>query len=176
MSGMSPTGPAAEPIQTARLTLEPLTVAHAAEMAGVLAAPELYAFTGGQPPTLPELTERYERWAAGPPARDRAGWLNWVIRQREHQRLAGTVQATIAADPGGLRADIAWVVGAAWQGRGYATESARALVGWLRDHEIVSITAAIHPGNAASVAVARRAGLAPTPERADGEVVWRLTG
>jgi RimJ/RimL family protein N-acetyltransferase len=40
----------------------------------------------------------------------------------------------------------------------------------------VTITAAIHPGNAASAAVARRAGLAPTAELADGEVVWRLTG
>jgi RimJ/RimL family protein N-acetyltransferase len=176
MSRMAQTGPAAEPIQTARLILEPLTVAHATEMAGVLAAPGLYAFTGGQPPTLPELTERYRRWAAGPPARDRAGWLNWVIRQREDQRLAGTVQATIGADPGGLRAEIAWVVGAAWQGRGYAAESARALVGWLRGHQVVTITAAIHPGNAASAAVARRAGLVPTAERADGEVVWRLAG
>ena len=176
MTGMRQIGPAAEPIRTARLTLEPLTAGHAGEMAQVLAAPELYAFIGGQPPTLPELTERYERWTAGPPARDRTGWLNWVIRQRDDQRLAGTVQATIAADLDGLRADIAWVVGAAWQGRGYATESARALVGWLRDRGIVTIAAAIHPGNAASAAVARRAGLAPTAELADGEVVWRLAG
>ncbi len=66
------------------------------------------------------------------------------------------------------------MVGAAWQGRGYASESAQALVGWLREHGVVTFTATIHPDHAASAAVARRAGLAPTAERADGETVWRL--
>lgn len=169
---MTPIGLAAQPIQTGRLVLEPLTVQHAAEMVRVLAAPQLYRFTGGDPPTLPELTERYRR-LAGPPRPE--GWLNWVIRQREDRRLAGTVQATITAEPAGPQAAIAWVVGTAWQGRGYATESAQALVGWLREHGVASITASIHPDHAASAAVARRAGLVPTPERADGEVVWRST-
>ena len=62
------------------------------------------------------------------------------------------------------------MVGAAWQGRGYATESAQALVSWLRERGVVTITAAIHPDHAASAAVARRAGLVPTAEYADGEV------
>jgi RimJ/RimL family protein N-acetyltransferase len=172
---MTPAGPAAEPIPTARLLLEPLAVRHAAQMVQVLAAPQLYGFTGGSPPTLPELTERYERLAAGPGRRGEA-WLNWVIRQREDQQLAGTVQATVTSEPAGLRAAIAWVVGASWQGRGYATESAQALIGWLREHEITTIVAAIHPDHAASAAVARRAGMTPTAERADGEIIWRLAG
>jgi RimJ/RimL family protein N-acetyltransferase len=191
---MTPVGPAAEPLQTSRLVLEPLTVRHAREMVQVLAAPQLYQFTGGNPATLAELTERYQRLAAGPPPPRREGWLNWVIRQREDQRLVGTVQATVTAEPPGsaavtaeppgsaavtaeppgLRAAVAWVVGAPWQGCGYATESAQALVSWLRERGVVTITAAIHPGHAASAAVARRAGLVPTAEYADGEVVWRL--
>jgi hypothetical protein len=56
---MTPAGPTAEPIPTPRLLLEPLAVRHAAPMVEVLAAPELYRFTGGRPPTLPELTERH---------------------------------------------------------------------------------------------------------------------
>jgi RimJ/RimL family protein N-acetyltransferase len=172
---MTPAGPAAEPIPTARLLLEPLAVRHAAPMVEVLAAPRLYRFTGGRPPTLPELTERYERLMAGPGRRGE-GWLNWVIRQREDQQLTGTVQATITCEPTGLRAAIAWVVGALWQGRGYATESAQALVHWLREHEVMTIVAAIHPDHAASAAVASRAGMTPTAERADGEIIWRLGG
>jgi RimJ/RimL family protein N-acetyltransferase len=168
-------GPAAEPVPTPRLLLEPLAVRHAAQMVEVLAAPRLYRFTGGSPPTLPELTRRYERLVAGPGRRGE-GWLNWVIRQREDQQLAGTVQATITTGPAGLRAAIAWVVGAPWQGRGYATESAQALIGWLREQEVMTIVAAIHPDHAASAAVARRAGMTPTAERADGEVIWRLAG
>jgi RimJ/RimL family protein N-acetyltransferase len=190
---MTPIGPAAEPLQTRRLVLEPLTARHAREMVQVLAAPQLYQFTGGNPATLAELTERYQRLAAGPPPPRREGWLNWVIRQREDQRLVGTVQATVTAEPPGsaavtdepgsaavpaepaaLRAAVAWVVGAPWQGRGYATESAQALVSWLRERGVVTLPAAIHPGHAASAAVARRAGLVPTAEYADGEVVWRL--
>jgi RimJ/RimL family protein N-acetyltransferase len=172
---MTPAGPAAEPIPTARLLLEPLAARHAAPMAEVLAAPRLYRFTGGRPPTLPELTERYERLMAGPGRRGER-WLNWVIRQREDQQLTGTVQATITSEPVGPRAAIAWVVGAPWQGRGYATESAQALVRWLREHEVMTIVAAIHPDHAASAAVASRAGMTPTAERADGEIIWRLGG
>jgi RimJ/RimL family protein N-acetyltransferase len=36
-----------------------------------------------------------------------------------------------------------------------------------------TVTAYVHPGHAASQAVARRAGLSPTDEIVDGEVVWR---
>jgi RimJ/RimL family protein N-acetyltransferase len=172
---MTSAGPAAEPIPTARFLLEPLAVQHAAQMVRVLAAPQLYRFTGGRPPTLSELTERYERLVAGPGRRGE-GWLNWVIRQREDQHLAGTVQATVTSEPAGLRAAIAWVVGAPWQGRGYATESAQALIRWLRGREVMTIVAAIHPDHAASAAVARRAGMTPTAERADGEIIWRLAG
>lgn len=44
---MTAAWPIATPIETARLRLEPLEPAHAEEMVAVLAAPELYAFTGG---------------------------------------------------------------------------------------------------------------------------------
>jgi RimJ/RimL family protein N-acetyltransferase len=172
---MTSAGLAAAPVETPRLLLEPLAVRHAAPMVRVLGAPQLYRFTGGSPPMLRELTERYQRLVAGPAGRAEH-WLNWVIRQRADQRLAGTVQATITSDPAGLRAAIAWVVGAPWQGRGYATESARALIGWLREHQVMTIVAAIHPDHAASAAVARRAGMTPTAERAGGEVIWRLAG
>jgi len=172
---MTSAGLAAAPVETPRLLLVPLAVRHAAPMVRVLGAPQLYRFTGGSPPTLRELTERYQRLVAGPAGRAEH-WLNWVIRQRADQRLAGTVQATITSDPAGLRAAIAWVVGAPWQGRGYATESARALIGWLREHRVTTIVAAIHPDHAASAAVARRAGMTPSAERAGVEVIWRLAG
>jgi RimJ/RimL family protein N-acetyltransferase len=156
-------------------------VEHAEEMHEVLAAPELYTFIGGTPPTLRELRARYRQMVAGPPAGRTVGWLNWVIRQQRDQRLTGTVQATIwpaAADslfPAGLRASMAWVVGLGWQGQGIATEAASALVGWLREHAVTAITASIHPGNAASAAVARRCGLVPTGELIEDEIVWVLS-
>jgi RimJ/RimL family protein N-acetyltransferase len=82
------------------------------------------------------------------------------------------VQATVLDD--GRRAEVAWVVGAEFQGRGYAVEAASALVAWLRERGVAEIRAHIHPGHAASAAVAGRIGLAPTGELDDeGEQIWR---
>ena len=48
-------------IVAARLTLVPLRPEHAAEMAPILADPDLYTFTGGAPPQAAELRARFER-------------------------------------------------------------------------------------------------------------------
>ena len=72
-------------------------------------------------------------------------------------------------------AEVAWVIGVPWQGRGYATEAAQALVAWLEGVGVTTITAHIHPDHEASAVVASRAGLSPTTELEDGERVWRRT-
>ncbi|GGS11742.1 acetyltransferase [Streptomyces aureoverticillatus] len=172
---------AAEPLATARLALEPLRVAHAEEMAAVLADPALHTFIGGAPDDVDALRARYTRMLAGSPDPG-TSWCNWVIRVTDEGRLAGTVQATVRPAPapegghsGGLAAEIAWVVGTPWQGRGVASEAARALVAWLRGRPgVTSVLAHIHPDHGASAAVARAAGLAPTGEWHDEEVKWRL--
>ena len=161
----------AVPIVTARLTLVPLRPGHAGEMAAVLAGPELYAFTGGAPPSPAELRARYERWAAGS-GDPGVSWCNWAIRLREAGCLAGWVQATVST-AGEPSAEIAWVVGVPWQGQGIATEAARVLVAWLRQRQVPTVTARIHPDHAASAAVAAAAGLVPAGQLAEGEVTWR---
>jgi RimJ/RimL family protein N-acetyltransferase len=92
-------------------------------------------------------------------------WRNWVVRRRADARPVGTVQATIGRRAGGWTAEIAWVVGVAWQGRGYASEAARALVAWLGRHDVQEIVAHIHPDHAASARVATWAGLRPPAAR-----------
>jgi RimJ/RimL family protein N-acetyltransferase len=164
---------AAQPIPTRRLTLVPLSPEHADEMAAVLADPGLYTFTGGSPPTRQELRARYERWTAGSPDPD-VSWCNWVIELRSPRCLAGTVQATIRSGDEPL-AEVAWVVGTAWQGQGIATEAARALVTWLGYRSVRTAIAHIHPRHQASAAVAAAAGLTPTGQLEDGEMTWRLT-
>ncbi|WP_433254599.1 GNAT family N-acetyltransferase [Streptosporangium sp. CA-135522] len=159
----------AEPIRTPRLTLEPLAVEHAAQMARALADPALHVFTGGSPATAEELRGRYARMVAGPPPGGDDAWLNWVIRLDGQEGLVGYVQATLAAG----RASVAWVVGTPWQGRGIAGEAALALLAWLQERGVNTVVATIHPDHAASSAVARRIGLVPTGDRMDGEVVWR---
>jgi RimJ/RimL family protein N-acetyltransferase len=164
-----------DPIVTERLLLAPLVPGDADEMAGVLADPALHRFTGGRPATLQELRTRYAALAAGS-GRPEEVWRNWIVRRRADAQPVGTVQATIARDHGGWAATIAWVIGAPWQRQGYAAEAARALVGWLARRDAREVAAHIHPDHAASARVATRAGLRPTPDRVDGEQVWRLPG
>ncbi|MEV0254466.1 GNAT family N-acetyltransferase [Streptomyces sp. NPDC050732] len=162
---MIPTG-----IRTPRLDLEPLRVEHAADLAGVLGDPALHTFIGGAPDDVDALRARYRRMVAGSPDPG-VSWCNWVLRLRAGERpvLIGTVQATVA--PAGC-AEIAWVVGTPWQGRGFASEAARGLVDWLARHGVRTVVAHVHPGHGASAAVARAAGLAATDVVQDGEIRW----
>lgn len=161
-------GPA--PFSTTRLDALPLRVAYADEMAAVLADPALHTFTGGAPEDADALRARYARQSAGSP--DPAErWWNWVLGVRGDDRLAGYVQATVSTTE--AQAEIAWVIGAGWQGRGYAKEAAAGLVAHLLDGGAArTVVAHIHPGHAASAAVAAAAGLSPTDVWEDGEVRW----
>ncbi|MFJ3701428.1 MULTISPECIES: GNAT family N-acetyltransferase [unclassified Streptomyces] len=157
------------PFSTSRLDALPLDVAHAQEMAAVLFDPALHAYTGGTPEDAAAVRARYERQSVGSP--DPAElWWNWVLRVRADGCLAGYVQATVR----GARAELAWVIGTPWQGRGYAKEAAAGLVRHLLERSpVTTVVAHINPEHAASSAVASAAGLRPTGEWEDGEVRWR---
>jgi RimJ/RimL family protein N-acetyltransferase len=163
--------PAAERLETVRLILEPLRIEHAEEMVLVLGDHRLYAYTGGEPPDLDRLQARYARQIAGRSSDGEHGWLNWIVRIRSTWEAAGVVQATLSIDDH-MEAEIAWIVGVAHQGDGYATEAAAAMVGWLARHGVDILVAHIHPGHAASIGVARRLGLSPTEVLVDGETRW----
>ncbi|MFD4243410.1 GNAT family N-acetyltransferase [Streptomyces sp. NPDC058525] len=159
-------------IAAPRLDLVPLHPSHADEMALVLADPALHSFIGGEPLPPGALRARYERLAAGSPDPS-VVWANWVLRLRGPGCLVGTVQATIT--PALDRAELAWTVGTPWQGRGFATEAARALADWLTRLPVGLLVAHVHPDHAASAAVATACGLRPTPHRQDGEIRWEST-
>lgn len=158
-------------LRTERLILSPLRPEDADELAGVLNDPALHTFTGGAPLPAAELRRRFERLVLGHSMDGREAWHNWVLREGRGGAAVGTAQATVIAADGA--AFVAWIVGVPWQGRGYASEAATALVGWLRSLGIEVIEAHVHPEHAASATVAARAGLSATDELVDGERVWR---
>lgn len=164
--------PQADPLDSDRLALEPLAVDHAAEMLTALAPPELYRFTGGEPPTLDELGARYRRQSQGRSEDGSAGWLNWIVRFACGGPAIGFVQATLGRKEDGLVADLAWLVTPEEQGRGIAVEAASTVVMWLRSVDVGHIRAFIHPDHTASMQVARRTGLAPTRALIDGKLLW----
>jgi RimJ/RimL family protein N-acetyltransferase len=167
-----PEWPTAEPIETERLTLEPLRVDHAEEMAAALDDPGLHEFIGGSPATVDELRRRYAAQVAGHSPDGDQGWLNWVLRLRASGEVGGTVQATLHHAGSRTTADVAWVVATPYQGRGLASEAAAGMVGWLRGRGVSQVVALVHPDHAASSRVAHHLGLVPTDELVDGEVRW----
>jgi RimJ/RimL family protein N-acetyltransferase len=161
-------------ITTERLRLTPLRIEDADEMAVVLDDEGLHKFIGGRPAAPRELRKRYAQLVAGS-SNPGETWLNWIVRRRADGRAVGTVQATLTSGDAGRIAHVAWVVGVEWQGRGFASEAARALVRWLRAQGADEILANIHPSHRASATVAAGAGLRPTDEQVDGEQVWRAS-
>ncbi len=131
---------------TERLSLEPLTVARAAELAPLLDDSCLHKFTGGMPLSASALTARHARLAErrSPGGDQMRG--NWVLRVRAIGEAEGTVRATLpAAGP----AEVAWVIVRTAQGRGYAKEAARSLVVVL-EAAGCTVVAYIHPGHLTS--------------------------
>ncbi|KUP97171.1 hypothetical protein AC529_08305 [Thermobifida cellulosilytica TB100] len=161
----------AEPVRAQRLRLDPLRVEDAAELAGALADPKLWRFVGG---AAPDEAGWRERCAALLEGSDEPGvsWCTWTVREVVGGRAVGMVQAVVGPDVGGLRAVVSWMVGTAWQRRGYAVEAARALVGWLRGRGVRAVSAHIDARNTASAAVARSLGLVRSGGDHYGEEVW----
>ena len=161
-------GLAATTLDSARLRLDPLRPEDAVEMAAVLADPELYEFTGGEPVGPAQLEVRYRMQIAGSGSDDEE-WLNWIVRLADTGEAIGYVQATVTP----TTTDVAWVIGLAWQGQGYASEAAGAMCEWLRATGVTRLTAHVAPAHGRSNGVAAAIGLRPTDEvDADGERVW----
>jgi RimJ/RimL family protein N-acetyltransferase len=156
-------------IRTGRISLAPLKVADADDLANVLSDPLLYQFTGGSPPSADELRATYRRQITGR-ADALEVWRNWIIRAEPDGQPVGYVQATISAD--WRTAELAWVIGTGFQRRGYATAAARAVADWLRARGVGRLQAHIRPGHEASARVAARVGLRPTGTMQDGEQLW----
>jgi RimJ/RimL family protein N-acetyltransferase len=157
-----------ERLVTERLTLDPLRVEDAEELAPLLDDPALHAFTGGAPATRDELRDRFRRQVRGRSPDGRERWLNWVARRRDSGAAVGMLQATV----GPRRAGVAWVIAVPHQRQGYAREAAVEMARWLEAHGAGTLVAHVAPEHAASEAVARAIGLRPTPERHEGEVRW----
>ena len=121
-------------LQADDLVLEPQMAAHAAEMFVLLSDPALYHYLDSGPPTDPAwLAARFAKLESRQSADGSEQWLNWVIRTPQ-RGLAGFVQATVHADGS---ANIAYELGTAFWGRGWATRSTLAMLQELADQYAV---------------------------------------
>ena len=145
-------------IQTARLTLEPQTAAHADEMFAVLGDPAIYAYENEAPASVEWLRARFARLESRRSADGTEHWLNWVIRA-DAGPLIGYVQATVHAD---RSAAIAYVLASAHWGRGLASEATAAMIEALVEHcDVGQLIAVLKRANQRSLRLLERLGFAP---------------
>lgn len=156
-------------ITTERLQLLPLVRAHADLLFELLADATQYEYTQDEPPaSVDDLRDRYSLLESRRSPDGTQVWLNWMLQEADE--AIGYVQATVVGDA----AEVAWVVGRSWKGRGYATEAAGAMIEWLTAAGVRVIRAKIRPGHTASQRVAAKIGLSPAGEFVDGEEIWEF--
>ena len=156
-------------LRTARLSLEPLEVRHAALLLDVLSAPEIYEHLDEDPPAdLAALEARYRRLETRRSPDGRQEWLNWAVRVEATGEHAGYVQATVEDGA----AEVAYVLGPAWWGRGLATEAVTVMCAHLAvDHAVARLTAHVAPANRASRSLLERLGFSFVRRTADGDLL-----
>ena len=112
-------------LATERLELHPTDPRHAAAMFVTLANPRIYTFIEDEPPTsVAELESRYQRAQSRRSPDGEEGWFEWIVQLAGEP--IGYAQATISLKRAEI--GIAYVFSPTVWGRGYATESGRAIM------------------------------------------------
>jgi RimJ/RimL family protein N-acetyltransferase len=158
-------------ITTERLRLRPATMADVDFWVELHADPEVNQFVGAYSRERAEVRLRgiEDSWAA-------RGYGLCVVESLETGEALGRSGLNWWDEFG--ETEVGWTFGREHWGNGYATEAARAVLDWgFRDLDLARITAMIHAGNHASMAVAERLGF--TPRREDKVLgkpctVWAL--
>ena len=145
------------PPEAAPFRLEPLTAAHADALYAAVSDPALYRdIDEPPPPSIEAFRERCRRLALGPSPERGELWINEVILTAAGD-AAGYVQSTVLPARG--EAWIAYMLGTAFRGQGYATRAAAQLMSRLeREHGVRRWLATVEERNAPSIAVLERLG------------------
>jgi RimJ/RimL family protein N-acetyltransferase len=147
--------PSIPTLQTERLTLRALSEADVEPLYRLMQDPDVMRYVGDRRvPTLPETWRAVAGWLGHWTLR---GYGLWAIQERKSGAVIG--RAGIINPEGWPGAEVGYLLGRPWWGRGYATEAARAAMDWgftaIGFDRLLSL---IDPDNAASIRVAERLG------------------
>ena len=85
-------------------------------------------------------------------------WLNWVMFEKETQEIIGTLQAGIHIES--QVATIAYLIGTAFQRKGYGTEGVTSMIEHLKsNYEVSHIKAWIDTRNIPSIRLVEKVGM-----------------
>jgi ribosomal-protein-alanine N-acetyltransferase len=164
-------------IETRRLRLVPCTVADAqaamADWAALEARLGVHVPDDWPAEDLRDFLPVYGQIVDAQAARQ--GWGIWLMLCAAEGVLIGDIG--FKGPPDNQQAvEIGYSVLPAFQGRGYATEAARALIGWaFAQPGVRRVVANCHFDNAASIRVLEKAGLRQTGRDRD-RLTWEILG
>lgn len=148
-------------MESASVRLEELDERHADGLFGALDHEAVGRFIGGPDVTTPEaLLARIGRVRSGPPAEREETWLNYAVLA--DGVVVGRVEATLHDDI----AEIAYLLGPAFWGRGHATAATAQLLVILEQRQVGTAWACVQPGNLPSAGVLTRLGFREEPASA----------
>jgi len=160
-------------VRSERLELTPLAApaldALLARDSGVLERLTGARFADPAPPpymaeALPVVRDRLHQ------APDEAAWWNWLVVLRETAEAVGSVAFAGPPDRDGAVL-IGYAMYPAFEGRGYATEAVRAMIGWAFAQAGVREVRALAPvWNTPALRVAENVGMRPVASEEDDDV------
>lgn len=161
-------------LHSERLALEPVAATHAPEAFALWQDKDIYRFIPEEPPpSLDWLQQRYAKLTARQSPNGDQAWLQWLIRRRQDQVLIGRLEASVLLD---ATAIVAWLLGTAYTGHGYAREAMQRMLMHLRaDYGVHEVRAEIDTRNLRSLRLAEslgfvRAKLVPGADHFKGAV------
>jgi aminoglycoside 6'-N-acetyltransferase len=162
-----------EPLLTERLVLRRSLPEDADAISAYRSDPDVHRHQGWQRTDAGWIRTEIAEMSARAPGED-GGWVQLSVLEREDGTLVGDVGfSRVEGEPGAMK--IGYTISPAFQGRGYATEAVRALVGYL--FEVLGadlVRAYADAGNVPSIRVAEKVGmhLAERFRRRYGDEVW----
>ena len=163
------------PLQTRRLDLEPVRVAHAAEIWPQLDDERMWRyFPRLRPKTIDDLRALYAKWERGSADAGEV-WWNWLCRDRASGELTAAMQATVMVDE--RVAYVAYAVYVRHQRKGFAREAVQTIVERVRGtFGITRFLAVMDTRNEPSYRLAESLGFTRTQTRDDEYVYEKPTG
>jgi [ribosomal protein S5]-alanine N-acetyltransferase len=142
-------------LETERLILEPLQVAHAEKLYAGLSDATLYKFIPNDPLSLAELEEKYHRILRGPRDNNIELWRNWAVRLGNAGDVGsggndytGMIETSIFPSD---YAYLAYFMFASHHRQGYANEACAAVLKHVREsYAIKRVVAEMDVRNTAS--------------------------
>ncbi len=142
-------------LESARLILRRFRPGDAVALSAYQSDPSVARYQTWAPPVPPDQAARLvAAFAAGDPRQP--GWFQYAIENRTERCLIGDVGVHLHDNR--MQADLGFTLAAGWQGRGYASEAVRTVLGDLFGRGLHRVSAECDARNERSARLLERAG------------------